>query len=68
MNGTEFVRRAKRYARRHNLAFRFVSRRGKGSHGTVYLGSRTVVVKRWELSKGLLNSMLKSLDIQKERF
>ena len=68
MNGTEFVRPAKRYARRHDLAFRFVARQGKGSHRTVYLGSRSVVVKRSELSKGLLNSMLKNLDITKERF
>ena len=68
MNGTEFVRRAKRYAHRHNLSFRFNPSTGKGSHGQLYLGSKMTIVKRSEISKSLLSAMLKHLGIRKEDF
>lgn len=68
MNGTEFVRRAKRYARNAGLEFRFDRSEGKGSHGRLYLGGKTTFVKRSEIGKGLLATMLKELGIWKEEF
>lgn len=68
MNGTEFVRRAKRYATNAGLEFRFEQSQGKGSHGRLYLGDRTTFVKRSEIGKGLLAAMLKELAIRKEDF
>lgn len=63
----EFVRRAKRYARKVGLDFRFVARESKGSHGRLY-GSRMTMVKRTELSKALLHSMLEEPEIEKGDF
>jgi len=68
MNGREFMRRAKRYAARNGLDFRFEQARGKGSHGQLYVGRRRTMVKRTELSKGLLRNMLRDLGIKKEDF
>lgn len=68
MNGKEFIRRARRYARRNGIAFRFDPRRGKGSHGVVYVGERLTTVPQKELATGLLGAMLKDLDINREEF
>lgn len=68
MNGTEFIRRAKRWARKAGLEFRFDRGKGKGSHGMVYIGGRLTSVKRTEIGKGLLNAMLKDLGIEKGEF
>ena len=68
MNGAEFIRRAKRYARKAGQECRFVPDRGKGSHGTLYMGSRRTIVKRNEISKGMLTAMLKQLQIEKRDF
>lgn len=68
LNGAEFIRRAKRYARKSGLEFRFVAREGKGSHGQLYVGRRRTMVKRAEISKSLLNAMLKELGIEKGEF
>ena len=61
MDGREFARRA-------GLDFRFVARKGKGSHGKVFVGRRDTIVKRTEIGKGLLDSMLKDLEIPREDF
>ena len=68
MNGREFTRRAQRYARRAGRRFYLDTRRGKGSHVTVYIGERHTQVKYGEIHKGALMSMLKDLDIYRERF
>ena len=68
MDGREFVRRARRYARKKGLDFHHNPGRGKGSHGELYLGGRRTIVKAGELSKGLLTAMLKQLDINREEF
>ena len=68
LDGREFTRRAKRYAKRAGLDFRFVARKGKGSHGKVFVGGRDTIVKRTEIGKGLLDSMLKDREIPKEDF
>ena len=68
MNGTEFIRRAKRYTRKAGQVCRFEPGRGKGSHGMLYVGSQRTVVKRGEISKGMLTAMLKQLQIEKRDF
>ena len=68
MNGTEFVRRAKRYARKFGLTFRFDRSVGKGSHGRLHIGGRFTTVPRRELGKGLLAAMLKDLGMDREAF
>ena len=68
MNGREFVRRARGYAKRTDKAFRFDARRGKGSHGLLYVGDRRTVVKHGELKPGTLRNMLKQLEIPREDF
>ena len=68
MNGTDFVRRARRYARRTGKTFRFDPRHGKGSHGVLYVGDHRTIVKRGELKPGTFRAMLKQLDIPKEHF
>ncbi|MDE2751298.1 MAG: type II toxin-antitoxin system HicA family toxin [Gemmatimonadota bacterium] len=47
---------------------RFDPRRGRGSHGLLYLGSRRTVVKHGELRPGTLRAMLKQLGIREEGF
>ena len=68
MNGQQFIRRARRYARRHGLEFDFDPERGKGSHGTLYLGRRNTVVQHGEIPLGTFMDMLKDLDIDRRRF
>lgn len=68
MNGRKFVARARKYARQHGLEFMFDAKRGKGSHGMVWVGKRETVVKRGEIGKGLLAKMLKQLEIARGDF
>ena len=68
MNGAEFLRRARRYARRTRQEFRFDQAGGKGSHGKLYIGAGRTVVKHGEISKGMLLSMLKQLGIDRKDF
>ena len=68
MNGREFVRRARRYARRTRQDFYLDTRRGKGSHIVVYVGRRRTTVPQHEIRTGLLASMLKDLNISREDF
>ncbi len=65
VNGAEFIRMVRRIARRRGEPVRFVAHRGKGSHGTLYLGERRTIVKdrKKEIGKGLLASMLSDLAI-----
>jgi hypothetical protein len=68
MNSREFIRRARRYARKTSKEFRFDSARGKGSHGRLYIGARFTTVKQGELSKSLLAAMLRQLGIDRKEF
>ncbi len=68
MDGPQFVRRARRYAGRTGRSFRYDPRRGRGSHGVLYVGERRTVVQRGELKPGTYRNMLKQLDIPKEEF
>ena len=45
MNGNELLKKLRKIARERNLRLEFVRERGKGSHGTLYLGDRHTVMK-----------------------
>lgn len=68
MNGREFVRRARSYARRNGLEFFYDSRRGKGSHGELYVGDRRTTVQHGEIPKSTLFNMLRDLNIDSREF
>jgi mRNA interferase HicA len=68
MKGSEFPRKVKVFAKHNGLTCRWVSERGSGSHGTLYLGGRLTIVKdlKKDIGPGLLADMLKQLQIRKE--
>ncbi len=68
MDGAEFKRRAKRYAKRNGLNYNLDKARGKGSHQVLTIGEHSTIVKQSEISKGLLRDMLNHLNIRKEEF
>ena len=68
VKASEFIRRAKRYARSTGQEYRFEPSHGKGSHGRLWIGRRFTTVRRGELRPGLCRSMLKQLNIAKEDF
>ena len=65
MTGAEFIRRIKRLGNKNGIPVNFVARRGKGSHGTLFYGSRFTIVRnpKDELKKGTLNGMLDQLGL-----
>ena len=65
VNGGEFLRKIRKLARREELPYAFTPAEGKGSHGKVYLGSRSTTVKdrSKEIGVGLLKAMCKELGI-----
>lgn len=68
MNGNEFIKRAKRYAKRTEQEFRLDAGHGKGSHSRLFIGKNFTTVKRSEISKDLLAAMLKQLGVNKKEF
>ena len=68
MNGREFLRRARRFARKTGREFRFDPAHGKGSHGRVYIGSRFAIVQRGEMSPSVLAAVLRQLGINRREF
>ena len=65
MTGAEFIRHIRRIARARGIDVRFESRRGKGSHGRLYFGTRFTTVKdrKKEIGPGLLRKMLRDLSL-----
>lgn len=65
MTGNEFIRKVRRLGRKNGVQVTFVPRRGKGTHGTLFYGSRFTVVRnpRDELKTGTLHAMLDQLDL-----
>ena len=63
MNGNELIKKLKHYG--YNPIFE--SKRGKGSHGTLRIGSKKTILKdrKKEIGPGLLNQMLKDLGISR---
>ena len=68
VNGREFVRRARRYARRHGLSFSHNPARGKGSHSEVTVGERHTFVQYGEIHPDTLHDMFRDLRIDRRDF
>ena len=70
MNGRQFVRQVRKWARDKGLDVRFIASEGPGSHGTRCVGNRKTTVKdrKKGIGKGLLNKMLADLRIEKGEF
>lgn len=68
MNGDQFIRQARKWAKANGLPYRVESSRGKGGHQTLYLGEGMTVVKTGEIGAGLQMAMLKQLGIPKGEF
>ena len=68
MKGNEFIKRIRKYGKQHGMHVKWMAERGKGSHGTLYIGHRYTVVRnpKDELKTGTLNAMLKQLGLKKE--
>ena len=66
MKGSEFIRLVEKTAKDRNLTVRFVPRRGKGSHGTLFLGQKFTIVRnrKDELKTGTLHGMLRQLGLK----
>jgi mRNA interferase HicA len=63
----EFIRKVQKIGRQRGLPVRFIASRGKGSHGTLYLGAAFTTVKdrTKEIGPGLLTVMLKDLGLDR---
>lgn len=68
MTDQEFLRRLRRYARKHGLAIEYRPDRGKGSHAKVRLGDREATLPRGELKPGMFYRVLRDLGIDKKDF
>ena len=69
MDGTEFVKRVNRYAKKMRIpCLTLIPRHGKGSHGRLHLGHPSYNRPAQKIGKGLLAAMLKDLNVNKEDF
>jgi hypothetical protein len=68
MNGAQFTRRAKEWAKANGQPFAVEASRGKGGHQIVRVGSNWTTVQTGELKPGVFHAMLKQLGIPKETF
>jgi hypothetical protein len=68
LNGDQFIRRARKWARANDRDIRVEASRGKGGHQLLYIGSDMTIVKTSEIGAGLLRAMLKQLNIPPEEF
>ena len=68
MNGREFVRRARRYARKNRLDFILDTESGKGSHVKLTVSNRSTIVQHGEIPPGTLFYMLRQLGIRYREF
>ena len=70
MNGREFIERVFEIGRERGVSVRIDTKRGKGSHITVYYGARKTVVKnrRKEIPAGLLSAMIRQLGLVRNDF
>lgn len=66
MKGSEFLRKLRRYGKRHDLSVSFDPAPGKGSHGRAWLGEAYTTLKdrKKELGLGLLKAMCEDLGIE----
>ena len=70
MKGREFIDRVHKIGRERGVPVRTDTKRGKGSHITIYYGARKTVVKdrRKELPPGLLSAMARQLGLTSDDF
>jgi len=68
VKGSEFIRKVKALGRRRGIVVEWRAERGKGSHGTLYVGARFTVVRspKDELKTGTFHAMLKQLGITEQ--
>ena len=66
VTGHELIRKLKRLGRKRSVPVELVARRGKGSHGTLFYGSRFTIVRNLtdELKTGTLHAMLRQLGVR----
>lgn len=67
MDGKQFIRASRAWAKANGKAFDVTSQ-GKGGHQTVFVGANRTTVKAGEIGPGLLAAMLRQLGIPKEDF
>jgi mRNA interferase HicA len=67
MNGNELLKKLRKIAKERDLRLEFIRERGKGSHGTLYLGDKYTIMKdrKKEIGPGLLCKMLANLGLDK---
>lgn len=65
MRGSELIRLVRKLGRKRGVPVEFLAERGKGSHGTLYFGSRLTIVRdsKDELKTGTLHAMLRQLGL-----
>jgi len=70
VKGSEFIRKIKRLGRRRNVTVLLRAERGKGSHATLYYGSKYAVMPdvRDELKTGTLHGILDELGLTPKDF
>ena len=70
MKGRDFVERVFEIGRERRVSVRIDTKRGKGSHITVYYGAPKTVVKdrRKEIPAGLLSAMIRQLGLDRNDF
>lgn len=68
MNGKQFIKQAKAWAKANGHEFSIDASRGKGGHQIIRVGDRKTTVKTSEIGVGLLHAMLGQLNIPKGEF
>lgn len=65
MKGSEFIKKLKKLGRQRHVEVKYLTRRGKGSHGTLFYGDRFTIIRspKDELKKGTLHAMLNQLGL-----
>ncbi len=66
MKRDQFVRRVRKYCRKHGLIVSVDAARGKGSHVTVQIGDRRTIVKDGELAPGYVRLILRQLGLPED--
>lgn len=66
MKGSEFIRKVEKAGKANGVIVRFVSRRGKGAHGTLFYGGKFTIVSslKKELKSGTFHAMLSQLGLR----
>jgi mRNA interferase HicA len=70
VKGKEFVDRVFELGADRHVSARLDTKRGKGSHITLYYGTRKTIVKdrRKEIAPGLLHAMIRQLGLERDDF